>query len=103
MRRLTLAIVGKTLFDADVESQAVEVGEALTDVMDSFWMTMLPFADVLERLPVPKLRRARAARAQLDAIIYGMIADRRRAAAAIAATCCRCCCPRRTRRRRRRR
>jgi cytochrome P450 len=27
---------------------------------------------------VPKLRRARAARAQLDAIIYGMIAERRR-------------------------
>ena len=45
--------------------------------MESFWMTMLPFADVLERLPVPKLRRARMARARLDAIIYGMIADRR--------------------------
>ena len=41
-------------------------------------MTMLPFSDLLEQLPVPKLRRARAARAQLDAIIYGMIAERRR-------------------------
>ena len=40
-------------------------------------MMMLPFADVLERLPVPKLRRARMARARLDAIIYGMIAERR--------------------------
>ena len=30
MNRLTLSIVGKTLFDADVESQAAEVGEALT-------------------------------------------------------------------------
>ena len=40
-------------------------------------MMMLPFADVLERLPVPKLRRARMARAALDAIIYGMIAERR--------------------------
>jgi cytochrome P450 len=39
---------------------------------------MLPFADLLEHLPVPKLRRARVARAQLDAIIYGMIAERRR-------------------------
>ena len=44
-------------------------------------MMMLPFADVLERLPVPKLRRARMARARLDAIIYGMIADRRPARA----------------------
>jgi cytochrome P450 len=78
MNRLTLSIVGKTLFDADVESQAAEVGAALTGVMETFWTTMLPFADLLEHLPVPKLRRARAARAQLDAIIYGMIAERRK-------------------------
>jgi len=77
MNRLTLSIVGKTLFDVDVEEQAATVGEALTAVMESFWMTLLPFADVLERLPVPKLRRARMARARLDAIIYRMIADRR--------------------------
>ena len=77
MNRLTLSIVGKTLFDADVESQAAEVGEALTGVIESFWMMMLPFADLLERLPVPKLRRARIARARLDKIIYGMIAERR--------------------------
>jgi cytochrome P450 len=78
MNRLALSIVGKTLFDADVESQAAEVGVALTGVMETFWMTMLPFSDLLEHLPVPKLRRARAARAELDAIIYGMIAERRR-------------------------
>ena len=77
MNRLTLSIVGKTLFDVDVEQQAAAVGDALTAVMESFWMMMLPFAEVLERLPVPKLRRARMARARLDAIIYRMIADRR--------------------------
>jgi cytochrome P450 len=77
MNRLTLSIVGRTLFDVDVESQAAAVGEALTAVMESFWMMMLPFADALEKLPVPKLRRARLARARLDAIIYRMIADRR--------------------------
>jgi len=77
MNRLTLSIVGKTLFDADVELQAGEVGDALTGVMETFWMMMLPFAGVLERLPVPSLRRARTARAKLDALIYAMIADRR--------------------------
>jgi cytochrome P450 len=77
MNRLTLSIVGKTLFDKDVESQAAEVGEALTGVIESFWMMLLPFADLLERLPVPKLRRARMARARLDQIIYGMINERR--------------------------
>jgi cytochrome P450 len=77
MNRLTLSIVGKTLFDADVESQAAAVGEALTGVLETFWMMLLPFADVIERLPVPRLRRARLARARLDALIYRMIADRR--------------------------
>ena len=77
MNRLTLSIVGRTLFDVDVEQQAAAVGDALTAVMESFWMMMLPFAELLERLPVPKLRRARMARARLDAIIYRMIADRR--------------------------
>ena len=79
MNRLTLAIVGKTLFDADVEAQAREVGEALTDVMESFWTLMLPLSHVIERLPLPNLRRSRRARARLDSIIYGMIAERRRA------------------------
>jgi cytochrome P450 len=77
MSSLTLNIVGKTLFDADVESHAVAVREALSGVMDTFWVMMLPFAEILERLPVPKLRRARLARGRLDAIIYRMIADRR--------------------------
>ena len=79
MMRLTLGIAGKTLFDLDVESQAGDVRDALNAVMESFWLTMLPFAEVLERLPVPQLRRAKAARGKLDAIIYVMIAERRAA------------------------
>jgi len=76
MMRLTLSIAGKTLFDVDIEKQAEEVGEAMNDVMESFWTSMLPFADFLERMPIPKLRRARMARARLDRIIYAMIAER---------------------------
>ena len=37
MNRLTLSVVGKTLFDADVEADAATVGEALTGVIESFW------------------------------------------------------------------
>jgi cytochrome P450 len=77
MMRLTLSIVGKTLFDADVEGQARDVREALTGVMESFWLMMLPFADLIEQLPFPRMRRVRAARERLDAIIYGLIAERR--------------------------
>ncbi len=79
MMRLTLGIVGKTLFGADVEDQAPEIGAALTAVMESFWTMMLPFANLLEHLPVPSLRNSRLARARLDRIIYGMIAERRAA------------------------
>jgi cytochrome P450 len=73
MNRLTLGIVAKTLFDADVESHARDVGDALTAVMGSFWTLMLPWPDIVERLPIPALRRTRTARARLDRIIYGMI------------------------------
>ncbi|HWF85100.1 MAG TPA: cytochrome P450 [Vicinamibacterales bacterium] len=77
MSRLTLSVVGKTLFDTDVQSQAREVGDALTGVMESFWTLMLPFSKAIERLPLPHLRRSRQARARLDAIIYGLIRERR--------------------------
>jgi cytochrome P450 len=77
MMRLTLSIVGKTLFDADVEGQAADVREALAGVMESFWMMMLPFAQLIERLPIPQMQRVRSSRQRLDAIIYGLIAERR--------------------------
>jgi cytochrome P450 len=77
MMRVTLSIVGKTLFNTDVDSKADEVGAALTEVMHTFFLTLLPLSDFIERLPIPALRRARAARERLDALIYQLIADRR--------------------------
>jgi cytochrome P450 len=79
MMRLTLAIVGKTLFDAEVESEADEVGAALTEVMELFGYLLLPYAELLEKLPLPATRRFRRARARLDAVIYRIIEERRRA------------------------
>lgn len=77
MMRVTLSIVGKTLFDSDVESKADEVGVAVTEVLETFWFTLLPFQNLIERLPLPVLRRGRASRARLDALIYAMIDERR--------------------------
>jgi cytochrome P450 len=77
MSRLTLLIVGKTLFDVDVDAQAREIGDAMTGLMESFWTLMLPFGETLERLPIPYLRRGRRARERLDQIIYGIIRERR--------------------------
>ncbi len=77
MMKLTLAIVGKTLFDTDTEAEAEEVREALSATMESFTRFMLPFAGLLDRLPLPATRRFQQARARLDAIIYRIINERR--------------------------
>ena len=78
MMRLTLGIVGKTLFDADVVSNAQEVGEAMTVVMDLFNTITIPFFELLQKLPLPQLRRFDMAKAKLDTIIYRLIEERRR-------------------------
>jgi cytochrome P450 len=78
MMRLTLAVVGKTLFDADVESDADEVGGALNEVMNLFGYLMIPFSELLEKLPLPPQRRFLRARARLDAVVYRIIEEHRR-------------------------
>jgi cytochrome P450 len=78
MMRLTLAIVGKTLFDADVEEEAVEIGEALTTVIHLFDLLLMPFSEVFEKLPLPQMKRLDKARNRLDQTIYRMIEDRRK-------------------------
>jgi cytochrome P450 len=78
MMRLTLAIVGRTLFDVDTSADADQIGQALHDFMQSFNFTMLPFYPLLKRLPLPQVRKIAATRASLDALIYRMIDERRR-------------------------
>lgn len=77
MMHLTLAIVGKTLFNTDVESESERVGAAMSEVLALFNLFMLPFADLLEKLPLPQVRRFDRARARLDSIIYGLIDEHR--------------------------
>jgi cytochrome P450 len=77
MMSLTLRIVGLTLFSRDVESEARSIGDALTDVISTFETMLLPFSGLLQRLPLPSIRRADKARQTLDRIIYQMIAERR--------------------------
>jgi cytochrome P450 len=78
MMRLTLGIVGKTLFSADIESEASEIGQALTVVLEMFRMLMLPFSEYLDKLPLPSMRRFDKARQRLDETIYGLIHERRK-------------------------
>ncbi len=78
MMALTLAIVGKTLFDADVEAEARDIGEALTDTFSAFRASaFLPLGHLLQWLPLPASLRFRRGRARLEQTIYRVIAERR--------------------------
>jgi cytochrome P450 len=77
MTRLTLAIVGRTLFSADISSDADEIGGAMSQILGLFDTLLLPFSDWIQKLPIPPVRRFEKARDKLDRIVYGMIAERR--------------------------
>jgi cytochrome P450 len=77
MMRVTLAIVGKTIFDSDVEGSAAEIGVALKEVLSHSGRFLIPFASLFEKLPLPSHRRLAAAKATLDSVIQKLIADRR--------------------------
>jgi cytochrome P450 len=77
MMRLTLAIVGKTLFDADVEAEAKEIGRALSDIMKLFDRITMPFPALLNKLPLPSNFRFLKASQRLDQTIYRIINQRR--------------------------
>lgn len=77
MPHLTLSIVAKTLFSADIESEAPEIGAAMTSILEMFRVLLMPFSEYLDKLPLPSMRRFEKARARLDATIYGLIRQRR--------------------------
>jgi cytochrome P450 len=77
MMRLTLDIVAKTLFDADVTSDAVEVGETLEVAMERYsalaWLAVFLPTSVM----APWYWIFRKTLRQLDTIIYRIIRARR--------------------------
>jgi cytochrome P450 len=79
MMALTLAVASKTLFDADVESESGEIGASLTNVLALFPRFSLPFAGLLDYLPLPSNRRYVKSKQRLDATVYRLIRERRQA------------------------
>ena len=77
MAQLTLSVVAKTLFSADIESEASEIGAAMTSILEMFRVLLMPFSEYFDKLPLPSVRRFEKARARLDATIYGLIRERR--------------------------
>ncbi len=77
MMHLTLQIVGKTLFSANVEDDADDVGNAMTTVSKLFDFLLLPYSEWLQKLPLPQSRRFNRARDTLNSVMYGIINERR--------------------------
>lgn len=77
MMRLTLSIVARTLFDADVEGDAKDVGDAMHSALSAFERVTNPFAAILRYVPTPMTLRFRAARRKLFAIIDRIIREHR--------------------------
>jgi cytochrome P450 len=78
MMRLTLGIICKSVLNYDVESEAQEVGKALTTVRNYSKRLQSPIGQVLNKIPIlPAPKRAREARKKLDSLVYGLISDRR--------------------------
>jgi cytochrome P450 len=77
MMRLTLEIVVKTLFNADVSADADKVGRVLAQIVKPFasQATLKWIAD--NRLPTAAHRRFNQDANEIDAIVYRIIAERR--------------------------
>lgn len=77
MTELTLEIVAKSLFDAEIESEVRELGEAMDVSVKMFDRSRFPWAALLNMLPLKSNRRFHRARARLFETIDRMIAQRR--------------------------
>ena len=65
MMRLTLWIVGRTLFNANVQDDAMQVGDAMTTIVSMFNFMLFPFSEILEKLPLPPINKLKKARKTL--------------------------------------
>ena len=96
MMRVTLEIVAKTLFDADVSGDAAEASAAMETLIRSFNARVNRLISIPMLFPTPSNLRFRRAMGRLDRIIFAIIAEHR-ARVRSAATCSRCCSTPRTR------
>jgi cytochrome P450 len=77
MMRLTLEIVAKTLFDAEIGTDSAEASEAMETVMNSFLVRTARLIPIPDWIPTPLNLRVGRAVERLDRIILSIIAQRR--------------------------
>lgn len=77
MLLLALRIVGKTLFDTGFDDEIASIAAAVDTFQIFFPLSFLPFPHLLQKLPLPAMKRVWRRRDEMDKLIYGMIAERR--------------------------
>jgi cytochrome P450 len=80
MAKLTLGIVVRTLFGADVTAEADEFGRLMIAVLDAANQRLNSVLRVPSWVPTKRNRRERQALAAFDAMLYSLIVTRRAAA-----------------------
>ena len=82
MAALTLDIVARTLFAADVGGRDADaVARALREILSQFGRQFSPWFPITQRLPLPATRRFDRSVAVFDRLVYSLIASRRRTGA----------------------
>ena len=77
MQLLSLRIVGKTMFNSEMESLNHRIAEAIEAFMGLLPLAFLPATEQIYKLPLPMMNRIRRSRHDLDGLIYSLIAERR--------------------------
>ena len=79
MQRITLSIVGRALFSADISGDTDEMGQAVTEIFQHFNHRFTHPLSLPESVPTPRNRRFHKAIERLDAVAYRLIAEHRQA------------------------
>ncbi len=77
MMKLTLSVVGHTLFSSDVGETADAIASGFDHLVTDLNRMIFPGASLALRSPLPFARRIRRSQAALDDIVYGLIRARR--------------------------
>jgi cytochrome P450 len=80
MERIALGVVGETLFGTNLDPQAAAIGRAMIAALGAPPNMMVPVAKWVELLPLPMVRRAKAGRALIHAVVDQIIRERRSSA-----------------------
>src|SRR5919108_2162132 len=80
MIHVTSAIISKAVLGSDIKSEEEgdEVGDALLTCAEYFNRLLMPFGELIEKIPVMPVNKGfQAAKKKLDSIVYSMIKEHR--------------------------